>query len=271
MTLTFASIAAFGDPWLHASVAQWAANIFIAAPAFHQRYMDMVCWSIVCEIVFYVLVAVAIALNLFDRRLPSLIAGWLVLSVFNEFVLHSEILQRVFITKYSGAFASGVLLYLYSRGDRGARIACLLMITVWLGAVQAGWSADWLRERGADISSAVAIAGGAIAPVIVGSCMFMRRLPWRSSITLALGGITYPLYLIHQFFGYVIFNKLEGIASSEFIIPAMVVFMLVLSFVIYRYLERPAQRWTREFFKAMVQAKPALGAPSAAGTPTRML
>ena len=40
MTLTFLTTLAFGEPYFETSLAQWAANVFIAAPALRQPYMD---------------------------------------------------------------------------------------------------------------------------------------------------------------------------------------------------------------------------------------
>src|SRR6188474_3690586 len=61
MTLTCLVIAVLGVPHFDTSVKQWLANLFIAAPAFGQPYMDASYWSLVIEVMFYAWVAVLIA------------------------------------------------------------------------------------------------------------------------------------------------------------------------------------------------------------------
>lgn len=60
MTLTFLMTLAFGAPYFETSLAQWAANLAVAAPALRQPYMDSAYWSIVYEIIFYFWIAILI-------------------------------------------------------------------------------------------------------------------------------------------------------------------------------------------------------------------
>jgi peptidoglycan/LPS O-acetylase OafA/YrhL len=61
MTLTCLAIVFLGPPHFETSFRQWTANLFIAATAFRQPYMDASYWSLVIEVMFYAWVAVFIA------------------------------------------------------------------------------------------------------------------------------------------------------------------------------------------------------------------
>ena len=57
-----------------------------------------------------------------------------------------------------------------------------------------------------------------------------------------LAGISYPLYLIHQYIGYAILHHLEGISfTSEWAILLVITIMVILSTIIHYFVEIPAQ------------------------------
>jgi peptidoglycan/LPS O-acetylase OafA/YrhL len=255
MTLTFLVVAAFGEPRLHTSLTQWAANLIIAAPALKQPYMDMVYWSIVCEGVFYALVAAMIAVGLFATRLPALVAAWLIVSTANELLLDSVWVRHALITNYSGFFASGLMLYAIHRGRRTATTWGLLAAATVVGALQANWNADWLRERAVEISPVVVIAISVGAVGLVGLCLLVKRVPVRAGALIALGGLTYPLYLLHQMIGYSILNRLEGVASPVVLLMGLVVAMLILSWTVYRFGERPAQKVAKSVLSRLMASR----------------
>jgi len=63
---------------------------------------------------------------------------------------------------------------------------------------------------------------------------------------LAVGGLTYPLYLLHMQLGYVLFERQAPANALPFVV-AIVLGMTLLAWIVWRYVERPAQRWTKEF------------------------
>jgi peptidoglycan/LPS O-acetylase OafA/YrhL len=69
----------------------------------------------------------------------------------------------------------------------------------------------------------------------------------------AVGAITYPLYLIHQYIGYALINKLAD-GSWPYLRLLLIVFlMLALSWGLNRFLEVPAARALK---KALQTASP---------------
>jgi peptidoglycan/LPS O-acetylase OafA/YrhL len=63
---------------------------------------------------------------------------------------------------------------------------------------------------------------------------------------LAAGGLTYPLYLLHMQFGYVLFTRQTPANAVPWVV-AIVLAMTGLAWIVWRYVERPAQRWVRDF------------------------
>jgi peptidoglycan/LPS O-acetylase OafA/YrhL len=71
----------------------------------------------------------------------------------------------------------------------------------------------------------------------------IRRVPLPAGLVLALGGLTYPFYLLHTQMGYFLYMAAPG--NAEWEIPVVVTAIAILSWAIWRFVERPAQRWTR--------------------------
>ena len=60
------------------------------------------------------------------------------------------------------------------------------------------------------------------------------------------GGLTYPLYLLHMQLGYVLFTRQAPTNAVPWVV-AIVLAMTWLAWIVWRYVERPAQRWVRDF------------------------
>jgi peptidoglycan/LPS O-acetylase OafA/YrhL len=252
MTLTFLLTLAFGAPQLTTNLGQWFANLFIVAPAFKSSFMDGAYWSIVYEITFYAWVFLLLLTGWFRRKIEIIVLLWLSLSLFNELVLGSGALRRIFLTDESGFFAAGLLLYEMFKGRRDAVVHFLFAFAVACAVVEATIGLEWMRHHFGIAFDDLIVAGlclGAIAAVAVGARI--RRLPLHSGFILAVGGLTYPLYLLHQHIGYIALNRLERFASPALLVAALTFALLVGSWLLWHYLERPAQRLAKGSLTAL--------------------
>ena len=243
MTLTCAVTLAFGAPRFETSFAHWAANLLIVAPGLKQPFMDGAYWSIVYEITFYAWVALLMALGLFCRQIDLIVLFWLAVSVWNEATLGSSVLGRLLITGNSGFFAAGLLLYEIYAGRRDATVLLLLAAAAEVSVYQSVSGVQWLRDHynvPFDGRVVAAVSAGSIAAV--GLAMRIRRLPLRPDVILAIGGLTYPLYLLHQHIGFMVFNRLDGAMPRPALVAATIAGMTGLSWLVWRHVDRPGQR-----------------------------
>lgn len=246
MTVTFAVTMLFGAPEFTASFKQWAANLVIFAPALHQPFMDGAYWSIVYEIIFYGWVTLLIADRRFDRYGTAIALCWIGISVANESLGPSVPLRRLFLTDASGFFLAGITIYRLYAAGRSFSQGVLLALSAELAVGQAIIVSRYnVIHYGADLSKGVviAIALGAIA--LVGLCTQLRRdlVPRRAAIW--IGGLTYPLYLLHQHVGFIVFNRLGGTVPAKGLVLATMGGMIVAALALYALVERPAQAWLR--------------------------
>ena len=247
MTLTFLAILFLGPPHFHATWAQWFANLIIAAPSLGQAYMDTSYWSLVIEVVFYAWVAVLIAAGLFPRRIDTIILVWLGITFANELTIDALWAEKLFLADDSGFFAVGLLIYEFYRGRRGAMLYSMLALSVGTAVFQALHKLVRLAPHTGGVFDQWIVVAICLASVaIIFSATQVRRVPLPAGLTLALGGITYPLYLLHMQFGYVLFEH-QATTHAVPLVVAIVSAMALLAWAVWRYVERPAQRWTREF------------------------
>jgi peptidoglycan/LPS O-acetylase OafA/YrhL len=251
MTLTFSALLAFGPPHFETTFVQWASNLFIAATALRQPYMDSAYWSLVVEITFYGWITTLLAAKVFPRRIDAIVLVWLCLSMVNELTADHQVISRIFLTDHSGFFATGLLIYELYRGRRDLVLQCLLGLSVATALFQAVHNLRWLRDSDNvfDDSIVATICLGSILLIIAAT--HIRRLPIRSSVVFALGGVTYPLYLLHQQIGYTILEWIGPVAHPRAIIAAILLAIAALSWLTWRFVERPGQRLTKQFLSSL--------------------
>ena len=243
MTVTFLATLAFGAPRFDATVSQWVGNLFIAAPALNQPYMDSAYWTIVYEVIFYAWVYFLIASGLFRRRIDAVILIWLMLSLLNETALESFAVRKIFLTDQSGFFATGLLLYEIFKGRRDARLQCLFALATAGAVLQAVANVQWLRENYMTAFDDWTVAALCLASILaVALAVRVRRVPLPAGVVIAIGGLTYPLYLLHQQIGYIALQRLGQVADSGILVLMIGTAMIVASWAVWKYVERPAQR-----------------------------
>ncbi|MDI1264804.1 MAG: acyltransferase [bacterium] len=245
MTLTFLAIVLLGPPHFETSAAQWFANLFIAAPAFGQPYMDGAYWSLVIEVVFYAWVAVFIAAGLFPRRIDVIIMAWLAITLANELTIDAPIIEKLFLADDSGYFAVGLLIYEFYRGRRDAMLYGLLALATGTAVFQSIHKAVKLAPHtGGTFDEWTVTAVFLASAAIIFMATRVRHLPLPPGLVLAAGGLTYPLYLLHMQLGYVLFVRWHPAGATGLTIT-IVLGMIGLSWVVWRYFERGAQGWIR--------------------------
>jgi peptidoglycan/LPS O-acetylase OafA/YrhL len=233
---------------------QFLANLTMAPSLFGEKPVDMPYWTLTYELVFYVLVALALRFGLLGSiewvGLVGIAVGCLFLATV-DVQLHRRS-SIVLMVHYSNFFLIGICLYrIYAQAARpityfalGAAVA----ITVRGGGEQSFFAPGYLYLG---LTAAFAVI------VWIATSKHARWLAWRP--LLLLGRISYPLYLVHVVLGYQIirFATDRGWSTLNGIIAAGML-SLVAATVVHYLVEVPGERWLRAVFKK-VQAREILG------------
>lgn len=254
---------AFADPGYMVSWDKWLANLGINAPFFNQGFVDGVYWSLVYELKFYVLFGSVLLLNLAPAWTMLLTLVWMLVSAIDYFTHPFWIPTAYLITDQSGFFAIGVALYELYRVNRfgdqlrdGKRLKGRTTPAAWRWAVPglvlvaalivamlqavrplAHLSAHYQTY----LSPVVVCCVVLVSAMLVAASVSIRRSPGSAVTMLAVGGTTYPLYLLHANVGFMTFNKLGDVVPHGLLVAGTTCLLMVMSWAVWQWLEVPAQ------------------------------
>ena len=237
-TLTFVAILLLGDGRYSATLVQYAANMTMLSGFVGVPSIDGVYWSLFVEVHFYALVAVVVALRQVHRA-EAILLGWLAVTVALELYPVSP-LRRLLLTDYAPYFISGATCFLIwhsgpSRMRLGAVLACMA-----LALQQTIASVPRFEAHYATTLSLPVIVGLVVALHAVMLCVALGYSGWFARRNWVLvGALTYPLYLLHQYIGFMLFNALYPAFDPHLLFWGTLALMLLASYAIHRYVEQP--------------------------------
>jgi peptidoglycan/LPS O-acetylase OafA/YrhL len=196
------------DPHFEVTLRQLLAHVIIDPRRFRIPFIDGVYWTIVCEVQFYVFVAIGLSIPWLRKHKTACILAWYALTLLNEYGIDSRMLRYAFVTQWSSFFILGMMLFRL-KIRQFSRIDALLAVASFGTGMQLELRDARQRFLIAPDYSALAVAlvlGSAIALLI-----YSAQFRFRPSVEAALrqlGSVSYPLYLIHGTIGYIVINRL---------------------------------------------------------------
>ncbi|OCW56517.1 acyltransferase family protein [Hoeflea olei] len=246
MTITFLMMAWWDEAPFVRTLWHWFANLTMLAPAFGAPFMDGAYWSIVIELIFYFWVMIGLFSGLLPRRTDGVLAAWLAVIFVNNLLIGSRPLELILATEYGAYFALGAIVWrLSSQGASGLRLglaACALTMTFHTAEVQRLDAIGRLGEAAS--ASEVALANAGIVALFLVAAMFGRKIR-AGRWALMLGGLSYPLYLVHQNAGYMLINLTAPLIGKWAAFALAVTLSLAVSHWIWRSVEPGGRRLIR--------------------------
>jgi peptidoglycan/LPS O-acetylase OafA/YrhL len=192
-------------------------------------------WTLSFEIRFYAMVAVVLAFRQISR-METLLSVWLMLSAVAA-AFPSKVLEIVFITRWSTYFIAGATLFFVWAGGMNARRAIMVTVCFALAEFQAQALARSLANDGVvlnrfGVSIAVACCVGVMVLVSLRATGPFRHRNW-----LAVGALTYPLYLLHQIVGLSIFKLTGDLVNRQVLLWAITLVMIGLAWIVNTQIE----------------------------------
>lgn len=225
-TLTSAVTLLLGGERFHVAVSQYLVNMTMLSGFVGVRSIDGAYWSLFVELRFYALIALVLLLGQIKRIQPLLI-GWTVVTAALEFV-QVGLLRNVLIYEYAPYFIAGATFYLVRSSGLTTQRAGLLLANLALALRHSLAALPELDKHYATHND----------PIVVGACVVVffavmlavstgRAGPIGQRQWLTVGALTYPLYLIHQNIGYMVFNALYPAVPSHVLLWGTVALVCV--------------------------------------------
>lgn len=234
------------------TVTSFLANLTMAPGYLGHDFIDGVYWTLAIELKFYALIFFLL-LTCQLQKTEVWVGAWLFLTGIGYFAdIHA--LQSIIIFPHGSLFCVGCLAFLvYSSGwtrQRSILMAAAVLLSfvnIWNDV--SGFIVDpELRDKilALGIFSICALSLFLVA---------MQKLSLRNkTLAISLGAMTYPLYLLHNKIGKLLFESLNG-WPELLILLAAIALCIGLAYAVTELVERKAVRWIskRRLFLRLAQ------------------
>lgn len=238
---------------------QLAVNLTMLPQWFGVKYVDGAYWSLAVELQFYLLVWLALVTGWFSRA-ERLLFVWLLLGTIDA-VRPIYRLELWLDVNWAPFFTAGICCYLIrQRGTSRLRLALLgwsyLLTLYWvaLEPMRSSAPGSWgLRD---------AFTAAVLLSAFFGVFLLIAFDRWRlaqSPLTLWAGALTYPMYLLHQYIGYMLIEA-AGWHALPFgwRVVLSTALMLAGAWALHTWVERPLGPWLRRLVNGQRTLRPAL-------------
>ncbi|MFM2344361.1 MAG: hypothetical protein RLZZ210_971 [Pseudomonadota bacterium] len=252
-TITFLFIIIFGKPFYFASFYQYIINLTMFSRLLGVDYIDVSYWTLLIEMQFYIMIGIILVLNQI-RRVEKIITAWLIICIilninsFLPFIFNSNMLlyriYQLLIIEYAPFFIAGMTYFLiWSKGLSFNRF--IIIIFCWLLSLSNLLDKVSWFENHYKTGINYYIAGSIITVFFIAMMLIALKKTWifKNSNFLLLGSLSYPIYLLNQNIGFVIFNNVYKKMNSHLIFWFTIFFILILSYLVSIFVEKYCSKY----------------------------
>jgi peptidoglycan/LPS O-acetylase OafA/YrhL len=239
------------------------------APAVSDVY-----WTLWAEMRFYLLFTLVVWAGLTYRRVVAFCLVWLGAVTAAKATLEGGIVHTVLMTNYAPLFTAGIAFYLMYRfrptlllwGIVGGSFLLALPAVLYRNGLEA--------DRGAPAPATWPVVLLLAVCFLLIAAVALGWLHWvRGRWLVVVGATTYPLYLLHLDLGGTAIYLWQRHLPAPLLVVVVTGAMILLSWLVHRYLERPVAPLMRRALLGMSAAarrrlahgRPAHGRPARLG------
>lgn len=228
-----------GELGLEVSFAGYLVNLTMFQEFLKFEHVDGVYWTLTVELLFYFLISTIFILNGF-KYIRYILLGFMMLSMFWWYFKDQNVLiyyvGKILILDYICYFSAGICFYKLWIGDKSKLDYLIILVSI---------ICNFFYHR-FDEAVFIVIYYLIMFAIVNNHLRFIIRREF-----LFLGKISYPLYLVHQNIGFVIiFSLLTYQVSPFFAIAIAMLIVILLAYLISKYIEYPGQRYFKSKFVA---------------------
>lgn len=212
-------------------------NATILNDYFGIKNIDDVYWTLQAELKFYGCVFLLLAFNIF-KNFSCWILSWLFLAIIHYFTSEPSILGAFISPSYSFYFIGGVCCYLLHLKKGDVRLLLILAVTILFSMLIAFNQVKSFYPTASEFDHYIVIFIVAIFYLLfylisIGKLATSQLFGFKF-----LGAISYPLYLVHNFSGKLIIEKLLLYCSPFLAVGVALIIVLLVSSFIYMVIEK---------------------------------
>lgn len=226
VTITAAVIAVYGYPLFEVDLGAWLLNLPLIGGFLGVEFVDGVYWSLLVELKFYFLVFVVLMFGSI-HRMEWMLGGWILIVTLLMTVGGPGFLHFFFFPDWAHYFIAGAAFYIIRMQGFTWYRGLLVLWSYGLSVVASiEMSAELSTKFGEPFSipATVLIISSFYAFFLAVSFKLTSRINRPELVT--IGALTYPLYLVHQNVGYILFNMMPDL--NRYVLLGLVFLIAVL-------------------------------------------
>lgn len=254
--LTSVAIITFQQTQFQLGWSQFLVNLTLLQGGFGVAPLESAYWTLWVELKFYALILVMVWLKLL-RFLPWLCALVLVISIVGLNTSYAQSLDP-FVSGFPhwwGYFACGCIFYLIKTRGFCWQYGLLLSLGIIFCVRQPQVFSEMMKGwYGVEFNAWVLVICNLVFLALMSVIALRKTGLLRSRYFYYAGVLTYPLYLLHQNIGYMLFNALHQSISGYWLIALTILFFLIAAWLVHILVEKPMQKPLKRFLLFITRA-----------------
>ncbi|MBU2928371.1 acyltransferase family protein [Winogradskyella psychrotolerans] len=243
--LTATIISLYGGPLFNVTLDQVLINLTMFNGFIGIEHVDGVYWSLVIELKFYILISLLLLFRIIKyikvfSWLLLLIAITQIILPFSEAPTFMKVIYFMCFASKSPYFVAGMFFFLI-KSEKNIIKNSLPIIISYILAIY--FAFEDTAKRNLKYDNAYDFTIVCILITLFFVILFLlstnKLSMFNKKVFLYLGILTYPLYLIHQKIGYIIFNNFGGYVNKWMLLFIVITGMLLVSYLINKFIEKP--------------------------------
>lgn len=248
LIITTVIIIFLGKDRYHVNLFQFIANMTMLNGFVKIENIDGVYWSLFLEIKFYIIIGLVLLNHNLKKNIFYVMVGWLILS-FLHFIIdfQSNIFLKsisfLFFFDYSSYFISGVMFFKIFKYGNAKKYIFAILFSFILSLLSINKHVTFLNEHYNVEFSIIIISIIISFFYLIFYLISTHNLNvLNNRLFLNFGVITYPLYLIHQYVGFILFNYFNQKVNKNLLLISVFFMMILISYLINKYFEVPISK-----------------------------
>jgi peptidoglycan/LPS O-acetylase OafA/YrhL len=252
-TITFIVTTLIGAPRYTASISQYLVNMTMMNGFVGVDSIDGVYWSLFIELRFYTFIAAILLIGKI-RKAQLFLAIWLIACITTD-ILHISKIRSLLIVDYAGFFIAGATFFLiWSKGLSRQRIG-MIVGSFGLAIYETILEIPHFEQQ-FNTQIDVFVVIGIITVLFILMSLISLRLTgsFGSRQWILASGITYPLYLLHQHIGFMIFNFAYPTIDKHVLLWGTMLMVIGLAYVIHISIEQRFSLRVKNFMNHSIES-----------------
>ena len=226
------------------SLKQILVNLTMLQQFVNVKNVDGVYWTLFYEIIFYAIVFLILHIGNFKKLLAFLIIWPILIIIVNTFSNGFFIFNLYFLF-----FIIGAMFALLKNGHISKLIALIILLISACAGFYQIYQAALIKDNNLIIVILIYISMLSFFAILNVNRFREINLPRSQDI----GGMTYPIYLIHAHFGYLFINKFANYQNQIYIYIILILLVLIFSWILWYVVEVKQEKFWYKLFNLLVR------------------